>query len=110
LQVAKAPDGGLDLSVTIKNTGPMDSDEVPQAYLGAPAEAPADARFPVHQLVAFDRVHIAAGQARTVSLHVPERQLQYWSTKDQKWRTLTASRTISVGRSSRSLPVHASLQ
>ncbi|ABF41111.1 glycoside hydrolase, family 3-like protein [Candidatus Koribacter versatilis Ellin345] len=105
LKIAKAADGGLDVSLTIKNTGGVDSDEVPQVYLGAPGSGPQDAQFPVRKLVAFDRVQIGAGKSQTVSLHVPERQLQYWSTKDQKWVTLTASRTLSVGGSSRALPL-----
>jgi len=109
LKVAKASDGGLDVSVTIKNTGSVDSDDVPQAYLGAPTSAPDGVQFPVHALVAFDRVHIPAGQTQTVQLHSPQRQTQYWSTKDQKWVTLTAGRTLSVGGSSRSLPLHQQL-
>jgi beta-glucosidase len=110
LKVAKATDGGLDLSLTIKNTGAMDSDEVPQAYLAAPSTPPEGAQFPVRKLVAFERAHIPAGKSQSVTLHVPERQLQYWSTKEQKWVTLTSGRTISVGASSRALPLHQQLQ
>ena len=109
LKLTRAADGGLDVSFLISNTGRADSDEVPQAYLGAPASAPTAVQFPVSKLVAFDRVFISAGQFANVTLHVPERQLQYWSTKDQKWVTLTAGRTLSVGPSSRSLPLHAQL-
>lgn len=109
LKVVKAADGGLNVSLLIRNTGSVDSDEVPQAYLSAPAPAPPGIQFPVSKLVAFDRVTIPAGQFATVTMHVPERQLQYWSTKDQKWVTLTAGRTLSVGPSSRSLPLHAPL-
>jgi beta-glucosidase len=103
LRVEKAVDGGLDVSVTIKNTGSMASDEVPQVYLGAPDEIPAGVQFPVRALAAFDRVHIPAGESKTVILHVPLRQLQYWSTADQKWVTVTGKRTLSVGASSRDL-------
>ncbi len=109
LKVAKAADGGLDVSLTIRNTGDADSDEVPQAYLSAPNSALEGVQFPVRKLVAFDRVHIPAGQSQAVTLHVPERQLQYWSTKEQKWATLTATRTVSVGGSSRSLPLQKPL-
>lgn len=110
LKVAKAADGGLDVSLLIRNTGNADSDEVPQAYLSAPAPAPAGVQFPVRKLVAFDRVFVPAGQFATVRLHVPERQLQYWSTGEQKWVTLTAGRVLSVGPSSRALPLQAPLQ
>ncbi|MGA2569635.1 MAG: glycoside hydrolase family 3 C-terminal domain-containing protein [Terracidiphilus sp.] len=106
LSVKKAPDGGLDVTVTVKNTGGMDSDEVPQVYLGAPSSIPDGVQFPVRSLAAFDRVHIKKGESRNVTLHVAPRQLQYWSTKEGKWITASSGRTVSVGSSSRSLPLH----
>ncbi len=54
-EIAKASAGGLDVQVTFRNTGHVDSDEVPQVYLGAPGDAPAGVQFPVRSLVAFDR-------------------------------------------------------
>jgi beta-glucosidase len=103
LKIAKASDGGLEVKVHIRNTGSADSDEVPQVYLGAPAEIPAGVQFPVRALAAFDRVHLAAGESKTVTLHVPERQLQYWSTATHSWVTASGKRTLSVGASSRDL-------
>jgi len=105
LKVEKSADGGLEIKVHIKNTGSADSDEVPQVYLGAPTEIPAGVEFPVRALVAFDRVHLAAGEAKTVTLHVAPRQLQYWSTANGKWVTAAGRRTLSVGASSRDLRV-----
>jgi beta-glucosidase len=101
----KSADGGLDVSVSIKNTGSMASDEVPQVYLGAPAAIPDGVQFPVRALVGFDRIHLAAGESKTVTLKVAPRQLQYWSTKDGKWVTATGKRMVSVGSSSRDLRV-----
>jgi beta-glucosidase len=103
LKVEKAKDGGLEVRVHIKNTGSADSDEVPQAYLSAPSEIPSGVQFPVRALVAFDRIHLAAGEAKTVTLYVEPRQLQYWSTANTKWETATGKRTLSVGASSRDL-------
>jgi beta-glucosidase len=105
LKVEKAGDGGLDVKVRIRNTGAADSDEVPQVYLGAPSDIPQGVQFPVRALVAFDRIHLSAGEAKTVTLHVDQRQLQYWSTKDQAWETASGKRTVSVGASSRDLRV-----
>ncbi len=109
LKVKKASDGGLDVSVTVKNTGSVDSDEVPQVYLGAPAQIPSGVQFPVRALVAFDRVTIPAGRSLSVTLHVEPRQLQYWSTPQQKWITATGKRIVSVGASSRNLPLHETI-
>ena len=85
LSVSKSSDGGLDVKVNIKNTGSAASDEVPQVYLGAPSEIPDGVQFPVRALVAFDRIHLKPGESKEVTLHVAPRQLQYWSTKEQKW-------------------------
>jgi beta-glucosidase len=109
LKIAKAGDGGLDVQVTIKNTGGMASDEVPQVYLGAPSTIPEGVQFPVRALAGFDRVHLGSGESREVVLHVAPRQLQYWSTKDGKWMTATGKRTLSVGASSRDLRVEQSI-
>jgi beta-glucosidase len=109
LKVEKASDGGLDVSVAIKNTGSVDSDEVPQVYLGAPSEIPAGVQFPVRSLAGFDRIHLAAGETKTATLHVAPRQLQYWSTEQGKWITATSKRTLSVGASSRDLRVEQAI-
>jgi beta-glucosidase len=107
LKVAAAPDGGLDLSVRIRNVGHADGDETPQVYMGAPADGPPGVQFPISKLVAFDRVALAAGQAKTVRFHVPLRQLQYWSEARRRWLTAAGRRTVSVGASSRDLRLEA---
>jgi beta-glucosidase len=105
LNVEKTVEGGLVVEVTIKNTGSVDSDEVPQVYLGAPATIPDGIQFPVRALVGFERVHLMAGEQRTVKMDVAPRQLEYWSTKEGKWMRSVGARTLSVGASSRDLRV-----
>jgi len=109
LKVEKASGGALNVSVHIKNTGSVASDEVPQVYLGAPSEIPTGVQFPVRALVAFDRIYLAASEAKTVTLHVPQRQLQYWSTASGNWVTAAGKRTLSVGASSRDLRVNQTI-
>jgi beta-glucosidase len=109
LKVERASDGGLDVHVEIKNTGGADSDEVPQVYLGAPSEIPAGVQFPVRALVAFDRIHLAAGESKTFKLHVAPRQLQYWSTAETKWLRPNGKRVVSVGGSSRDLRLNQTI-
>ena len=109
LKVEKSADGGIDVSLSIKNTGSVDSDKVPQVYLGAPTDIPAGVQFPVRSLAAFDRIHLAAGEAKNVTLHVQPRQLQYWSTASGQWVKAHGKRTVSVGVSSRDLRVEQSI-
>ena len=110
LSVARAADGGLDVRFQLKNVGGGDGDEVPQIYLDAPAARPQDGQFSPRRLVAFDRVHLAAGEAKAIALHVSPRQLQYWSVTRHGWSTPSGPRTVHVGASSRDLRLSGSFQ
>jgi len=110
LHIDKAADGGLTISFRIQNTGKVDSDEIPQVYLGAPDQIPTGVAFPLRSLAAFDRIHLKSGEAKVISLHVLQRQLQYWSTAARRWVTANGKRTISVGSSSRDLRLEQSME
>lgn len=107
LHVASASDGGLDVRFTLRNDGAVPGDEVPQVYLDAPQAPPSDAQFAVRALAAFDRVHLASGETREVTFHVPQRGLQYWSPTANQWTLATGPRTVQVGASSRDLRLSA---
>ena len=66
---------GLALSLVVQNLGPMDSAEVVQLYLEPPGLA---VERPSRTLVAFARLELAVGDAQTVTLQVPWRQLAYF--------------------------------
>ncbi|HTU34073.1 MAG TPA: glycoside hydrolase family 3 C-terminal domain-containing protein [Candidatus Acidoferrum sp.] len=108
MRVARASDGGLDVRFTLRNDGAVPGGEVPQVYLDAPQNPPGDgAQFAVRALGAFDRVHLAAGESRAVTLHVPLRALEYWSVAKSQWMLVTGPRTVRVGSSSRDLRLAA---
>lgn len=108
MKVARSADGGLDVSFGLRNVGQTASDEVPQVYLDAPGSEPGGgAQFAVHALAAFDRIQLDAGQSREISLHVPLRALQYWSTAANRWTLATGPRTVHVGASSRDFRLQA---
>jgi len=107
LKVVRTKDGGLDVSFTLKNTGKVAGDEVPQVYLGAPKNPPQGAQFAVRALVQFDRVTLAAGQSKLLRLRVQPRRLQYWSVGANRWTTATGPRTVYVGASSRDIRLQA---
>jgi beta-glucosidase len=103
LKTANAADGGMDVSFTLRNAGKADSDEVTQVYLDAPKQTPAGVQFAIKTLAGFERISLKAGESRKVTVHVPSRSLEYWSTKDSKWVKTTGPRTLSVGASSKDL-------
>jgi beta-glucosidase len=109
LRVTPTTDDGLDVDVTVANTGPRDADEVPQVYLGAPTTPPAGVQFAERSLVGFTRVHVKAGEKQAVRIHLTSRPLEYWSAEANQWRRADAGRMVFVGSSSRNLPLEAAL-
>jgi beta-glucosidase len=107
LKVAPAVDGGVDVSVQVKNTGAVRGDEVPQVYLAAPTTRPAGVQFAPKTLVAFDRISLDPGEAREVTLHVAPRAFEYWSTEGRQWVKPAGPRSLLVGNSSMDLPLTA---
>jgi beta-glucosidase len=109
LKVTPAADKGLDVTVTVRNEGKVAGDEVPQVYLDAPVNQPAGVQFSPSKLAAFDRVTLNAGESKTVTMHVPARSLEYWSTAANAWQRAGTSH-VRVGSSSRDLKLTADAQ
>ncbi len=97
LKVKPTSDGGADVSVKVKNTGQVAGADAVQVYVGPPSSRPAGVQFAVRSLAQFDRVDLASGQSQKVTLHVPARELSYWSEKNQKWILDSGGRLFSVG-------------
>ncbi len=109
LKAVRASDGGLEVSFSVKNTGRVASDEVPQVYLGPPSVQPAGVQFAVRSLAGFERIHVAVGEKQAVHVNVPLRCLQYWSVRSGSWITGSGSRTVFVGPSSQELPLQITI-
>ncbi|HTD72139.1 MAG TPA: glycoside hydrolase family 3 C-terminal domain-containing protein [Steroidobacteraceae bacterium] len=108
LRLTRSEDGGVTVRCRVHNISKRNGEAVVQAYLGAPAPAPAGAEFAVRALAAFARVRVEAGAVRQVRLQVAPQRLRYWSLADHAWHTLVrGSRRIYVGASSRDLPLSA---
>jgi len=87
----------IKLTVTVRNVGTVDSDEVVQAYVKQP-----DAQVPVPQvrLAAFERVHIAAGSSATVALSIPPsaHSVVTSSTRGESVYNASGSQRVEAGR------------
>ena len=101
MKAIPASDSGVDVSFQVKNTGSLAGEEVAQVYLGKPEQRPAGVQFAENALAGFERVHLAPGESAQVVVHVPPRQLQYWSASEGRWITDKGTRTMWVGGSSR---------
>jgi beta-glucosidase len=62
----------VSLSFTVKNEGKMDGHEIVQLYI---TDLEASVRVPLRQLAGFSRVHLAAGESKSMSFTVSPRQM-----------------------------------
>ncbi len=104
----------LRADFTVKNTGDREGMEVPQVYLTLPGEA----REPAKRLVGFDKVDLAAGESKRVSVLIDSNasnhpfsyfspddpdDLRKWADGD--WVTPDGDYKVHVGGSSADTPL-----
>ena len=97
--VTTTSDGGCDVTFLLTNTGPCEGDEVVQLYL---RHTTAPVAQPERQLVAFDRVTLAAGQSHLVTLHVAPQALMIVGT-DMQWMRSPHPIELLLGSSSQDI-------
>nr|BAM08953.1 isoprimeverose-producing oligoxyloglucan hydrolase [Oerskovia sp. Y1] len=92
-----AADGTIEVSVDVTNTGARAGDEVVQLYTHQRTSRDTTA---VKALRAFDRVHLAAGQTRRVTLSVPAKDLRHWDVTRDRWVVESSVYDVMVGAAS----------
>jgi beta-glucosidase len=98
--LSRPTDDTLRVSVTVKNVGPRDGDEVVQLYVRYLDSA---VDRPRQQLCAFRRVAIAAGQSEQVTLTVPRSELAYFDEDSDEFVDEKGRVELCVGASSADL-------
>jgi beta-glucosidase len=96
--------GQVFVMADVTNTGSRPGAEVAQLYLTLPSVA----GEPDHQLKGFTKVFLQPGQTKQVQFTVSAKDASYWDTPSHTWMLAPGSYTVSVGDSSRSLPLNAS--
>lgn len=86
----------LRFQVEVENTGSREGSETVQIYLANPDS---DADTPLQQLIAFQKVRLAAGELRVVSFEIPARHFGEWSVDGR--RPTPGRRSLRAGASSR---------
>ena len=89
----------------MKNTGARAGDEVAQLYI---RDVLASVARPVMQLAGFERVHLAAGESRSVTIPIANDQLRMLDA-DMRWVVEPGAFRIMVGASSKDIRLRGSL-
>jgi len=97
--------GKYTVKATVTNTGAKAGTEVVQVYLSLPAGASSvGAPQPPKRLVGFQKVDLAAGASKEVTLTIDpaasNHPLSVWSTTYNQWITAAGTYTVHLGKSS----------
>jgi len=97
---------GSDVTVSfdVTNTGGVEGAEVAELYVSDPS---AKAQRPERELKGFEKVRLAAGETKRVSLTLDARAFSYWDDAAHKWTIDAGKFVIRVGDSSENTPLTA---
>lgn len=104
---AAARDGDtVQVSFEVRNTGARAGAEVAQVYVSDPS---ATVQRPERELKAFEKVDLAPGQARRVSLTLDRRAFAYYDPDHNDWKVDPGRFVIRVGDASDHTPLATDL-
>ncbi len=93
------------VSFTVRNTGKRAGAEIAQVYVGLPAAA----KEPPKRLVAWQKVELAPGESKTVTLAIEPKFLSIFDEEKNDWSLLPGDYKFLAGGSSRSTPLTATV-
>src|SRR5512136_1447572 len=94
------------VSFTVRNTGKRAGVEIAQVYAGLPAAA----NEPPKRLVAWEKVQLAPGESKTVTVPLDPKFLSIFNEAKDDWELLAGDYRIFVGGSSDDTPLSASVR
>ncbi len=93
------------VSFTVRNTGKRAGAEIAQVYVGLPAAA----NEPPKRLVAWEKVELAPGESKTVTLAIEPKFLSIFDEQKNDWSLMPGEYKFMAGGSSRSTPLTATV-
>ncbi|MBO4336919.1 MAG: glycoside hydrolase family 3 C-terminal domain-containing protein, partial [Lachnospiraceae bacterium] len=90
----------LTVSVDVTNIGRMGGKEVVQIYIAPPQDG---MPRPIHELKAFEKVALRAGETKTVTFELGSRAFAYWDKEIQDWYVAAGDYVVEAGSSSRDI-------
>jgi beta-glucosidase len=102
---ATAASGSMvPVSFDVTNTGKVAGADVAQLYVSDPS---AKVKRPERELKGFEKVRLAPGETKHVTLNLDARAFSYWDATAHKWTIDPGKFVIRVGDSSESTPLNA---
>ena len=98
--------GGMLVTFQLANTGARPGAEVAEVY----ASLPTSAGEPPKRLVGWSKVKLGAGESKQVAVQVDPLYVSIFDVDKNAWQVVPGEYTISVGSSSRDLPLKAAVQ
>jgi|26BtaG_2_1085354.scaffolds.fasta_scaffold07301_2 beta-glucosidase len=92
-QTEMAADGEIKVSVTVKNTGNVDGEEVVQMYI---RDLVGSLVRPIKELKGFEKISLKAGDSKTVSFTINAELLQFY-TANNKWEVEPGAFNVWIG-------------
>jgi beta-glucosidase len=89
------------VTFTVKNTGARAGAEIAEVYV----ELPQAAGEPFKRLVAWEKVQLASGEAKTVTLTLDPHYLSVFNADKDAWELVPGTYKVLVGGSSRETPL-----
>jgi beta-glucosidase len=109
LKVTQTVTGGelhVTASFDVTNTGKRKGAEVAQLYI---TEKQPVVERPLHELKGFERVELAPGETRRISIPLDARSFSYYDVGSSRWKIGSSMFTLAVGDSLDSLPLTTDL-
>jgi beta-glucosidase len=91
---------GIDLGVTVTNTGKRAGSEVVQVYVHA---LDSIVFRPDQELRAFSKVHLAPGESQRITVRLERRAFAHWDPERRTWAVQPGHYAIRLGASSRDI-------
>ncbi|KAJ8112459.1 hypothetical protein OPT61_g5180 [Boeremia exigua] len=95
-KVEQTSTDGFKATITAKNTGSIAGATVVQLYTGRKQQS---SEHPIKTLAAFKRVHLEAGEEKTIELPVSLRDVAYFDEASKGWKVERGQYEFSFGQS-----------
>ncbi len=97
---------GARASFTVRNTGDRTGEEIAEVYTAMPESS----GEPPKRLVGWLKISLQSGEAKDVTVNIPEKRLAIWDEHKERWSAAKGSYPILVGPSSEELPLRREIE